>query len=151
MAYIGNNTVPANFQTIPSVQRFNGNGSTTAFTLTNKVGLVQDIMVSVDGVIQDTSAYTIASNGTTLTFSEAPSSGTGNIIVNFLALANDSVVPEETFRGRFKADGIFRVNNQTLSNDTTILATENASATGPLTIASGVTLNVNSGGSLAII
>ena len=85
MAYIGNNTVPANFQTIPSVQRFNGNGSTTAFTLTNKVGLVQDIMVSVDGVIQDTSAYTIASNGTTLTFSEAPSSGTGNIFVNFLA------------------------------------------------------------------
>ena len=84
-------------------------------------------------------------------FSEAPSSGTGNIFVNFLALANDSVVPEETFRGRFKADGIFRVNNQTLSNDTTILATENASATGPLTVASGVTLNVNSGGNLTII
>ena len=86
MSYIGNNTVPANLQTIPSVQRFNGNGSTTAFTLTNKVGLVQDIMVSVDGVIQDTSAYTIASDGTTLTFSEAPSSGTGNIFVNFMEM-----------------------------------------------------------------
>ena len=32
MSYIGN-TLPANFQSLPAVQRFNGTGSATAFTL----------------------------------------------------------------------------------------------------------------------
>jgi hypothetical protein len=46
---------------------------------------------------------------------------------------------------------IFRINEQTLNTNVTIDADENASATGPLAIASGVTLTVTSGGSLAII
>jgi len=46
---------------------------------------------------------------------------------------------------------IFRINEQTLNTDTTIDADENASCTGPLTVASGVTLTVTSGGTLAII
>lgn len=62
--------------------------------------------------------------------------------------------------GRFKGENgevgasagdIFRVNEQTLNTDVTIDADENASATGPLTVASGVTLTVSSGGTLAII
>ena len=44
---------------------------------------------------------------------------------------------------------IFRINDQTLSTDTTIDADENASATGPITVASGVTLTVN--GNLTVI
>ena len=46
---------------------------------------------------------------------------------------------------------IFRVNDQTLSANTTIAADENANATGPLTVASGVTLTVASGGNLSIV
>lgn len=46
---------------------------------------------------------------------------------------------------------IFRINEQTLNTSTTIDADENASATGPLAIATGVTLTVTSGGSLAIL
>ena len=57
MAYIGNQ-VQANFHDIPSVQRFNGTGSQTAFTLNNNVGNVQDVLISVDGVVQDSSACT---------------------------------------------------------------------------------------------
>jgi hypothetical protein len=49
------------------------------------------------------------------------------------------------------AGDIFRINEQTLNTSVTIDADENASATGPLTIASGVTLTVTSGGSLAIL
>jgi len=49
------------------------------------------------------------------------------------------------------AGDIFRINEQTLNTNVTIDADENASATGPLTIASGVTLTVTSGGSLAIL
>jgi len=90
MAYIGN--APADrFTSIPTVQQFNGDGSTTAFTLSRPVGTDQDLLVSVDGVIQDTAAYAV-SNGTTLTFSAAPSSGTANIFVNYLGVTIGSVV-----------------------------------------------------------
>lgn len=49
------------------------------------------------------------------------------------------------------AGDIFRVNEQTLNTNVTIGATENASAAGPLAVASGVTLTVTSGGSLVIV
>ena len=46
---------------------------------------------------------------------------------------------------------IFRINAKSLSVNTTIDADENASATGPLTIADGVTLTITSGGVLSIV
>ena len=46
---------------------------------------------------------------------------------------------------------IFRVNEQTLNTNVTIDADENASATGPLAVASGVTITVTSGGNLSIV
>tara|TARA_E500000075_G_scaffold110003_1_gene103942 strand:+ start:2215 stop:2664 length:450 start_codon:yes stop_codon:yes gene_type:complete len=148
MAYLGNN-VPANFQTPPAVVRFNGNGSTTTFALGRTIGSVQEILVSVDGVVQDTSAYTVP-DGSTLTFTAAPSSGTNNIFVYFLDLSAGSVTPAAENKGNFKTGGMFRTNSQNLTIDTTILATENAQVTGTITVDSGVTLTVNSGGRLVI-
>jgi len=49
------------------------------------------------------------------------------------------------------AADIFRINEQTLNTNTTIDADENASATGPLAVASGVTLTVTTGGNLSIV
>jgi hypothetical protein len=46
---------------------------------------------------------------------------------------------------------IIRVNQQILDTSQTMSATDNGSATGPLTIASGVTLTISSGATLAII
>jgi len=46
---------------------------------------------------------------------------------------------------------IFRINDQTVSSNTTIASDENASCTGPLTVASGVYLTVASGGNLKIV
>ena len=148
MAYIGN-VVPANFQTPPSVVRFNGDGSDTTFDLGRTIGSVQEILVSVDGVVQDTSAYTVP-DGSTLTFTAAPSSGTNNIFVYFLELSAGSVTPAAENKGNFKTGGMFRTNSQNLTIDTTILATENAQVTGTITVDSGVTLTVNSGGRLVI-
>jgi len=148
MAYLGNN-VPANFQTPPAVVRFNGDGSDTTFALGRTVGSVQEILVSVDGVVQDTSAYTVP-DGSTLTFTAAPSSGTNNIFVYFLDLSAGSVTPAAENKGNFKTGGMFRTNSQNLTIDTTILATENAQVTGTITVDSGVTLTVNSGGRLVI-
>ena len=148
MAYLGNN-VPANFQTPPAVVRFNGDASTTTFALGRTVGSVQEILVSVDGVVQDTSSYTVP-DGSTLTFSAAPSSGTNNIFVYFLELSAGTVTPTAEFKGNFKNGGMFRTNAQALDTNITILATENAQVTGTLTVNSGVTLTVNSGGRLVI-
>ena len=149
MPYIGG--VPAvNFQSTPSVQRFNGDGSDTTFTLNTTVNSVQDILVSVDGVVQDSNAYTVP-DGTTLTFTAAPSSGTGNIFVNYLAPQEATIVPAAENKGNFKVGGLFRTNAQTLATNTTILSTENANVTGPLTINSGVTLTVESGGTLVTL
>ena len=43
-------------------------------------------------------------------------------------------------------NSLIRVNNKTIADDITIGATENASTTGPITVASGKTLTVTSGG-----
>ena len=149
MAYIGQTPVTT-FESSTAVQRFNGDGSDTTFTLTTAVSSVQDVLVSVDGVVQDTSAYSIP-DGTTLTFTAAPSSGTANIFVNYLAPQTGSVTPPEEFRGSFRHGGLFKLNAQSVTTSTTILATENAVSTGPITIASGVTVTINSGGRYVVV
>ena len=79
MAYLGN---PAanRFAAAKSSTKFSGNGSAVDFTLEHSVGSPEDILVSVDGVVQEpTIAYGIVS-GTTLRFTSAPSSNSGNNI-----------------------------------------------------------------------
>jgi len=79
MAYIGND--PSNRFVAPKAASvFSGDGSTTAFTLDHAVGSDEDILVSVDGVIQEPSVAYSVSNGTTLTFTAAPSNNSGNNI-----------------------------------------------------------------------
>ena len=46
---------------------------------------------------------------------------------------------------------IFRVHEKELTTKVTIAATENALASGPLTVASGITLTIANGGRLAIV
>lgn len=58
---------------------FNGTGSQTAFTLSFAPGSIANVFVYISGVYQLTSGYSLA--GTTLTFSTAPPTGTGNIEV----------------------------------------------------------------------
>ena len=151
MSYTGN-VVPAHFQSLPSVVRFNGTGSQNQFSLGRTISNVQSIIVSVDGVVQDSSSYTVP-DGSTLTFGsgDAPSSGTGNVFVYFLGLAAGNVTPAAENKGNFKNGGMFRLNAQSLSTDITILSTENANVTGDLTVNSGVTLTINSGGRLAVL
>ena len=48
------------------------------------------------------------------------------------------------------ANNIFRINGQTLYNNTTIGATENAQCAGPLTVQTGITLTISTGGRVVI-
>ena len=80
MTYVGNPIDTTNtFQSLVG-KRFNGDGSTTDFTLDVAPGSTLDIEVFVGNVRQDpNSAYTLS--GTTLSFTGAPPSGTNNIYV----------------------------------------------------------------------
>ena len=75
----------------PHIDEFNGNGSTTAFTLTQvpSANSAANFIVFVDNVFQRYgSSYAYTVNGTTLTFTSAPPSGTNNIQVIQLSQAN---------------------------------------------------------------
>ena len=85
MPYIGD-TSPSRFVSNRAASVYSGDGSTTAFTLEQAVAQDEDVLVSVDGVIQEPSVAYAVSNGTTLTFTGAPSSDSGNnIFVYYLA------------------------------------------------------------------
>ena len=85
MSYIGNQVT-----TIPFItDTFSGTGAQTVFNpLTRAPAGTAAIAVFISGVYQPPSAYSL--NGVTLTFTSAPASGTGNIIV--LHLGNGSAV-----------------------------------------------------------
>jgi hypothetical protein len=85
MSYIGN--IPTTVAFL--VDTFSGNGSTTAFTLSQAPANTSSILVAVSGVVQDPSTYSVS--GTTLTFSGAPPSGTSNISVRFLGIPASGV------------------------------------------------------------
>ena len=92
MAYVGNPIDTQNtFQSLVG-KRFNGDGSTTDFTLDVAPGSTLDIEVFVGNVRQDpNSAYTLS--GTTLTFTGAPPSGTNNIYVVHQAKSVGTIDP----------------------------------------------------------
>ena len=90
MAYNGN--TPGNIFGQGSKDSINGDGSTTAFTMSKSVLLATDIDVFVGNVRQEPNvAYSVS--GATLTFTGTPSSGTGNIYVVHKATSLGTLVP----------------------------------------------------------
>jgi hypothetical protein len=95
MAFIGTPLDTRNtFQSLQG-KRFNGDGSTTDFTLDVAPSSTLDIEVFVGNVRQDpNSAYTLS--GTTLAFTGAPASGTNNIYVVHQAKSVGTIDPPAT-------------------------------------------------------
>jgi hypothetical protein len=91
MTYLG--SPPSTQSFAAGTDTFNGDGTTTAFTLTRNVATVNDILVIVNNVEQQPSNYSVSSN--ILTFSTAPSSGTSNIYVRYLSTNITAVVPQQ--------------------------------------------------------
>jgi len=152
MPYIGQEAATT-YSTRLAVQQFNGDGSTTAFTLNQSVSADQDILVSVDGVIQDNSAYTV-SNGTTLTFSPAPSSGTANIFVNYLGLAIGTITHPATqgltattgaFSGKITADAGIDIDNFNIDGTTIALSSGDLI----VDVAGGIVLDADDSGTIS--
>lgn len=91
MAHIGN--APASFFTAVSSDVFSANGTATEFTLSRQISNLADIEVIVNNIQQNpfSDAYTVSN--TTLTFSEAPSSGSNNIVVTYRQATIGSTIP----------------------------------------------------------
>ena len=92
VVFLGRSSVAmVSAQASPHIDEFDGNGSTTSFTLTQvpSASNASNFIVFVDNVYQRYgSSYAFTVNGTTLTFTSAPPSGTNNIQVIQLSQQN---------------------------------------------------------------
>src|SRR6056300_126310 len=90
------------------VNTFNGDSSTTDFTLSIDPKDEKNTIVFVGGVYQPKATYSIS--GTTLTFSEAPPTGTGNIEVSISQITTTTqlaadILDGNTFTGSTELTG----------------------------------------------
>ena len=116
----------------------------TDYAATTKTSVVLGSGAAASDIVEIV-AYDISSIADTVSALNGGSFG-GNVIVS------GNVTATKFLSTTTKIEtAIFRINDQTLSADTTIAADENANATGPLAVASGVTLTVATGGNLSIV
>ena len=86
MAYFGLEPLSASYLT----DYLSGDNTTVAYTLSRAPVSASSVVVTISGVKQAASTYGV--NGTTLTFSAAPPTGTNNIEVLHLGVQPDTVV-----------------------------------------------------------
>lgn len=94
MSYIGNKNVE--YWSTPGIEWFSGDGVTTTFTLTRKVFSENDLLITVNGAIQDPeNSYELNYTNSTIVFSEAPLPGSKNIIVQYDSRQATIFVPSQ--------------------------------------------------------
>jgi len=165
MPYIGNspkNNVRGRFYyTATAAQTVFSGADSNGKTLAYQDGGYVDVYLN--GVLlQDTTDYTATTKTSVTLTSGATAGDLIEIIAYGIFSVADAVAATTggTFAGQVGATkfittdtkietAIFRINDQTLSTDTTIASDENASCAGPLTIDTGVTLTVN--GNLTVV
>ena len=165
MAYIGK--APAEQGQITSEQEITATAAQVDFVLNTTVSRETDILVSINGVVQPASAYTIS--GTTLTMSAGltlndvlrvhyigyrPTYTTvqnGSIDIAHLS-ATGTPTAALALKGNntwgtaggpsLGTDAIIRTNPKTIVTDITFAGTENGMSAGPVTIADTKTVTV---------
>ena len=157
MGYLGNPIVQGNFSQIDDLSG-SFDGSTTQFTIqvgndTQIIGALTQLLIHINGVYQvPGTAFTAGSSSGTIAFTTAPASGDTFSGIIFgdtfdVGAPTDATV---TAAKLTSINGAYR-NVQTLTGGLYVAATENASIVGPITVSSGQTINVASGGTLVII
>lgn len=117
----------------------------TVYTLTNSVGSTGSILVVIDGVKQLANTYSL--NGTALTFSEAPASGS-LIEITYLGRQGTVNILKASGTG---SDSVFYENDKVVTQSYTITSGRNAMVAGPLTINTGVVVSIPTGSTLTIV
>jgi len=154
MAYIGQSLTEGTRR----VYTYVATASQTTFNAVYGVGAVD---VYQNGVLLSPADYT-ASDGTTVVLGTGAALNDEITVVchNTFSVSDTLSLSGGTLSGNLRAPlfdtdqntmktAIFQVNADTLTTDATIAANDNASANGPLTIDTGVTLTVN--GTLTVI
>jgi len=154
MAYIGQSLTEGTRR----VYTYVATASQTTFNAVYGVGAVD---VYQNGVLLSPADYT-ASTGTTVVLGTGAALNDEITVVchNTFSVSDTLSLSGGTLSGNLRAPlfdtdqntmktAIFQVNADTLTTDATIAANDNASANGPLTIDTGVTLTVN--GTLTVI
>lgn len=150
--YIGNIPVPAATQTRDT---FTATAGQTSFATSGYTPSFLDVFMNGSHLVNGTD-YT-ASNGSDVVLTSGAADGDNLEVVAFTTFeagaSGGGFYKGErgTVGATTGAGDIFRINEQTLNTNVTIDADENASAAGPLAVASGVTLTVTSGGNLSIV
>ena len=142
MPYIGNPAVDR-FTATKAASVYSGDGSTVAFTLENSVGADEDILVSVDGVVQEPSVAYAVSSGTTLTFTAAPSSNSGNNIFVYYLFTTIGTVTHPATSALSATSGTFSTTLASTGNATvggTFASTGNATVGGTFGVTGATTL-----------
>jgi hypothetical protein len=119
MSYIGN--TPDQQAFTPAVDFFNGNGSTTAFTLSRPVAAVAQVQAVIENVPQNPGdAFTVSGN--TITFTSAPPSGTSNIYVYYTSPITQVIAPGQGTVGTQQMATGVSFTNATLAGTSNISA-----------------------------
>jgi hypothetical protein len=94
-----------------SVFETTANGNQTSFQLAFNPQARETLIVTIDGVLQPTSAYTVDINNYTITFDEAPASGEFVRVATMYTSANAFVVPDGTITlAKFAPDATAGIN-----------------------------------------
>jgi len=151
--YIGNAPVPQATQTR---QTFVATSGQTSFATAGYTAGFVDVYMNGVRLVDGTD-FT-ATNGSDVVLTSGAATGDIIDVLMFTAVDLATAVGGGRYKGErgtlgpaAAAGDIFRVSEQTLNANVTIDATENAVATGPLAVASGVTITVTSGGNLSIV
>ena len=166
MGYVGNQA-SSSFNSITKQDLTGSSGS--SLTLSNAVANENEIELFINHVRQEP-ATSYTASGTTVTLQGYSVAATDDIYVVYIGKGQQTTVtPDGSVTsaklgtgvvhglGIFKGDtgtnlgAIIRVHENELNTNTTIDANTNGIASGPLTIASGVTLTITSGGALSIV
>ena len=150
MAYIGKSPTIGNYIELDDISS-GFNGSEVNFNLTSGGSAVipqteANAIISISGVVQYTSAYTIS--GSQITFSSAPLS-TDNFSGRVLGDSRDIGTPTDgTVSSSSLSSTFFMTNGQTFNN-ISIASGKNAMAVGTITVSG--TLTVPSGSTFVVL
>ena len=134
MSYIGKEP---QFTQYPS-KFFNGDGTAMTVTLDYAPPNEAALLVFIDGVRQDTGAYSVT--GTSLTFSGVVPSGTANVQVVHLGITVDVGVPGDATISIDKLGTNFYTNEITISENRTLPINYNSLSAGPVTVTGTITV-----------
>ena len=153
--YVGNIPVP---QSTQSRQTFNlSAGQVTVNTIGYTNGFV-DVWMNGSKILEGVDWNVGGGNGSDIVLASGAAAGDFLEVLIFTATDLSTSGSGGRYRGERgtvgaagNAGDIFRVHEQTLNTNVTIDATENALASGPVAVATGVTLTVTTGGNLSIV